>query len=153
MKIEKNKVVSIDYTLKGDDGKVIDTSDGRDPLAYIHGVGALIPGLESELEGKGIGDALSVSIPPEKGYGQFDENLVSDFDRSQFENVKDLAVGMQFQVQDEKGQHVFTVTKIDGDKVTMDGNHPLAGATLHFDVEVKEVREATTEELEHGHVH
>lgn len=153
MKIEKNKVVLIDYTLKDDGGSVIDSSDGREPLGYIHGIGNLIPGLEEALEGKGSGDKVNVSIPPEKGYGAKEDSLVQSVPRAQFEAGVEIKAGMQFQAQTEHGTQLVTVTAVDDQTVTVDGNHPLAGMTLHFNVEIKEIREASKEELDHGHVH
>lgn len=153
MQIEKHTVVAIDYTLKDDEGTVIDSSDGREPLAYLHGVGSIIPGLEKELEGKSVGDALEVSIPPAEGYGERKEELLQEVDRAQFGDVEDLAPGMQFQVNAETGPLVVTVTDVNEKVVTIDGNHPLAGVNLNFAVTVKEVREATDEEKEHGHAH
>lgn len=153
MQIADNTVVTIDYTLTDTDGAVLDTSEGRQPLSYIHGVGNLIPGLENALAGKGAGDALQVTVPPDQAYGARNEDLLKVVEKSQFSGVDDLQVGMQFRVQSQAGQQIVTVTEIDGDNVTVDGNHPLAGATLNFDVTVVEVREATSEELEHGHVH
>lgn len=153
MQIEKHTVVAIDYTLKDDEGTVIDSSDGREPLAYLHGVGSIIPGLEKELEGKSVGDALEVSIPPAEGYGERKEELLQEVDRAQFGDVEDLAPGMQFQVNAETGPLVVTVTDVNEKVVTIDGNHPLAGVNLNFAVTVKEIREATDEEKEHGHAH
>lgn len=154
MQIEKHKVVTINYTLKNDAGEVLDTSDGGEPMAYIQGIGNLIPGLESALEGKSAGDALQVAIAPEHAYGMHDENLIQVVDRSVFQGVQELEVGMQFHAQSEQGDtQVIWVADIEGDEVTIDGNHPLAGETLNFDVTVVDVREATEEELDHGHVH
>ncbi len=153
MKIEKNKVVSIEYTLRNDKGVVLDSSDGREPLAYLHGNGNLIPGLESRLEGKSASESLSVSVPPSEGYGEYDEAQIVDVPRSQFEGVADLAVGMQFTASAPEGQRVVTVTKVEDDMVTVDGNHALAGQTLNFDVKIVDVRDATADELSHGHVH
>ena len=153
MQISKNKVVSIDYTLKDEAGNILDSSEGNQPLSYIHGIGALIPGLESELEGKTTDTELTVSIPPEQAYGVRDENLVVSVNRSQFENVEQLEVGMQVQVQQDDDTRVFVINNIDGDDITLDGNHPLADMTLNFNVKVVDVREASKEELEHGHVH
>lgn len=153
MKIKKDTVVAIDYTLTDKDGDVMDSSKGREPLTYIHGNGNLIPGLEKELEGKKPGDSIKVSISPEKGYGIRDERAVQLLSREVFKGMKSLEVGMQFQVQHEQGDQIITITEIDGDKVTVDGNHPLAGETLNFEVTVVSTRDATTEELEHGHVH
>lgn len=153
MKIEHQKVVSIHYTLKDDNGTVLDSSEGRDPLAYIQGMGNIIPGLESQLLGKSAGDSLNVSIPPAEAYGEFDANQIVQVSRSQFEGVKDLAVGMQFTASGPDGNQMVTITKIENDTVTIDGNHPLAGMTLHFSVNIVGVREATADELSHGHVH
>jgi len=153
MRIEKNKVVMIDYKLTDKNGEVIDTSEGREPLAYLHGNGGLIPGLEEELEGKSINDSFTVSIPPEKAYGMRDDSLLQTIPRQQFEKNDQLQIGMQFQAQHEHGTQLLTITNIDGDNVTVDGNHPLAGEILNFDVTVKEVRDASADELQHGHAH
>lgn len=154
MQIAKNSVVNIHYTLKDNAGKVLDSSAGGEPLAYMHGNGNLIPGLEKALEGKRMGDKLSVSIPPAEAYGTRDEDLVQSVPRSAFGNAAGkLAVGMQFHADSNHGPRTVTITSIEGDKVMVDGNHPLADQTLNFDVEIAEVREATAEELEHGHVH
>ena len=153
MQIEKHKVASIDYTLTSSNGDVLDSSDGKDPLAYIQGIGNLISGLEEALEGKSVDDEMQVTIPPEKGYGVRNAELVQVVDRSAFQGVENLQVGMQFQAQGDSGTHVIWVTGIEEDEVTVDGNHPLAGETLNFDVKVVDVRDATAEELDHGHVH
>ena len=153
MQIAKNKVVSIDYKLTDKNGEIIDTSEGREPLAYLHGNGGLIPGLEAELDGKSINDTFSVSIPPEKAYGMRDNSLVQSIPRSEFEMSDQLKIGMQFQAQNEYGVQLLTITNIEGDNITVDANHPLAGEILNFDVTVKEIRDATAEELQHGHVH
>jgi FKBP-type peptidyl-prolyl cis-trans isomerase SlyD len=155
MQVAKNAVVTIDYTLKNDAGNVIDSSqsEGRQPLPYLHGMGGLIPGLEKALEGKNPGDSLNVTISPEEAYGKRNEDLIASVPKSAFGN-NPIIVGAQFRTQDKQGRsQVVTVTKIDADTVTIDANHPLAGATLHFDVTIKDVREASQEELEHGHVH
>lgn len=153
MQIKKNKVVAIDYTLKSDDGELIDTSEGLEPLAYLHGVGGIIPGLERVLEGKQMGDQLQVKVVPADGYGERDDALEQEVALDQFEDSENLALGMQFQVESDEGPMVVTVIEIDDDVVTIDGNHPMAGLNLNFDVTVREVREATEEELSHGHVH
>jgi len=153
MKIAHEKVVSIHYTLKNDEGTVLDSSSGGHPLAYLHGFGNIIPGLESALEGKESGDTLSVTVEPGQGYGDRDERLVQAVPRSAFKGVEELAPGMQFQAQGPQGTRLVVVTQVAQDVVTVDANHPLAGQTLHFEVEISEVREATAEELEHGHVH
>jgi FKBP-type peptidyl-prolyl cis-trans isomerase SlyD len=149
-----DKVVLIHYTLKNDSGEVIDSSSGGDPLAYIHGQGNIIPGLEKALEGKQSGDKVNVSVEPSEGYGERDDSLVQQVPRRAFGGAPNVQPGMQFHAQTSQGHtRVVTVTRIQGDMVTVDGNHPLAGENLHFDVEVTEVRDATEEELEHGHVH
>jgi FKBP-type peptidyl-prolyl cis-trans isomerase SlyD len=153
MKIGEDKVVSIHYTLTDSGGSVLDSSSGNEPLLYLHGAGNIIPGLESALEGKVSGDKLSVTVEPEQGYGTRDERLVQAVPRSAFKGVEQLAPGMQFQAQGPQGTRLVVITQVTSDIVTVDANHPLAGQTLHFEVEVTEVREATSEELEHGHVH
>lgn len=153
MTIEKNKVASIDYVLTSDDGEVIDASAGHGPLEYLHGNGNLIPGLERELEGKKAGDKLKAVIAPKDAYGERDDELVMQFPRTAFEGTDNLEPGMQFEASGENGRQVFTIVKVESDNVTVDGNHPLAGETLHFDVTVADVRAATEEEIEHGHPH
>ncbi len=153
MKIEQNKVASIDYTLTNDNGEVLDSSSGREPLAYLHGNGGLIPGLEKELEGKVKGDKLVAIIAPDQAYGVRTEELVQEIPMENFQDASEVKVGAQFQVQNGEHVHIATVTAIGDKSATVDMNHPLADETLHFDVEVMEVREPTKEELEHGHVH
>ena len=153
MKIAHEKVVSIHYTLTNQEGTVLDSSSGNEPLAYLHGFGNIIPGLENALEGKETGEKLSVTVEPEQGYGARDEQLVQAVPRSAFKGVEELAPGMQFQAQGPQGARLVVVTQVAQDVVTVDANHPLAGQTLHFEVEVSEVRAATAEEIEHGHVH
>jgi len=145
--------VQIHYTLKNDAGEVLDSSEGAEPLAYLQGNGNLIPGLEKALDGKRAGDALSVTITPEEAYGVSDASLVQDVPRSAFEGIADIEVGMQFHAESNHGPRTVTVTKVAADTVTVDGNHPLADQTLHFAVQVIDVREASHEELSHGHVH
>jgi FKBP-type peptidyl-prolyl cis-trans isomerase SlyD len=149
MKIGKDKVAAIHYTLKDNDGKVLDSSTGRDPLYYLHGAGNLIPGMEEGLDGKSTGDKFQLKVAPEKGYGQKDEALLQKLPRSAFGDQR-VERGMQFQTN--QGQ-VVTVTHVGLESVTVDGNHPLAGVELNFDVEVMDVRTASADELEHGHVH
>jgi FKBP-type peptidyl-prolyl cis-trans isomerase SlyD len=151
--IEKNRVVTLHYTLRDDQGAVIDTSSGRAPLSYVHGKGNIIPGLERALAGKSAGDRLDVTVAPEQGYGPRDERLVQILPRSRFEQGAALEPGMQLRATTPRGARIVTVVKIERDFVTVDGNHPLAGRTLHFSVEVAEVRRATHEEVSHGHVH
>ncbi|MBN2547444.1 MAG: peptidylprolyl isomerase [Spirochaetes bacterium] len=153
MNIEKNKVVSINYTVKDDKGEVIDTSEGRKPLNYIHGLGYIVKGLENALEGKTVGDAISITVKPEDGYGVYSNDLIFKVEKEKFNQINNLTVGMQIQMQTENGPMIFSVAEIEDKTVTIDGNHPLAGKNLHFDVSVTSVREATQEELDHGHVH
>jgi FKBP-type peptidyl-prolyl cis-trans isomerase SlyD len=153
MSIAANQVVSIHYTLKGDDGEVIDSSAAGEPLTYLHGHGNLIPGLERELLGKTSGDKLQVKIAPADGYGEYDPQLVQRVPRRSLKGIANVRVGMRLQAQTAQGLRAVTVTHIAGDMVTLDGNHPLAGQNLTFDVEVAAVRAATEEELSHGHVH
>lgn len=153
MQITKDAVALIHYTLTDDEGKTIDSSAGGEPLAYIHGNGNLIPGLERELEGKGEGDQLDVKITPADGYGEFDKALIQQVPRRALKGVGDLHVGMQLHAQSEHGVRAVTITHLQGDMVTLDGNHPLAGKNLNFKVEIVDVRAATEEELAHGHVH
>ena len=149
MQITKHKVAAIHYTLSDNDGKILDTSAGREPLNYIHGIGNLIPGMEDGLEGKMKGDKFNIKVSPEKGYGVKNENLMQQVPRTAFGN-QPVELGMQFQT--DSGS-VVTVSKIGMDSITMDANHPLAGVELNFAVEVLEIRNATEEEISHGHVH
>jgi len=154
MQAGPNKIVTIDYTVTDGQGGEIDSSKDGDPLVYIHGVGHLIPGLEKKLEGKSAGDSLTAIIPPEEAYGQRDEALRQVVARDQFEDPDKLQVGMQFEAQGEgDDSEVVTVISIEEEDVTLDANHPLAGITLHFEVQIVEVRDASQEELDHGHVH
>ncbi|MDZ7852233.1 MAG: peptidylprolyl isomerase [Halomonas sp.] len=153
MQIGQNSVVAFHYTLTNDEGEVLDSSEGREPLTYLHGAGNIIPGLEKQLEGRGTGDKLQAKVSPEEGYGEVQAQLVQEVPRDAFQGVENVEPGMQFQAQTEGGPLMVTVTQVEGDTVTVDGNHPLAGQPLNFDVEIAEVREASEEEVEHGHVH
>ena len=154
MQITKHKVVSIDYALTNDGGELIDSSEGSNPLTYLHGVGAMIPGLEQALEGKSSGEDFSVTIEPADAYGHRLDELQQVVSRDRFEGVDDLQVGMRFRASTETGAPlVMTVVEIADDTVTVDGNHELAGVTLHFEVTIREVRDATDEEISHGHAH
>lgn len=153
MNIAQKKVVSINFTLKDDDGNTLDSSDGGEMLSYIHGMGNIIPGLETALVGKTAGDTLNISIPPAEAYGEFDEALILRVPRTQFTGVDNLQIGMQFSAHSPKGDQVVTIMKIEEEMVTVDGNHPLAGLTLHFDIAIIDVRDASADELSHGHVH
>jgi len=151
--IAKNKVISIDYCLKNDAGVELDKSTPKDPLFYLHGVGQLVPGLEKALEGLKTGDKKTVTVSPSEGYGELNPSLKMSIDRSQFPDGDPIEPGMQFVADTDKGPVTFTIEGIEGTKVKVDGNHPLAGVTLHFEIEVRSVRDATKEELTHGHVH
>lgn len=154
MEIKKHAVVTIDYELKDDDGKVIDTSAGGEPLHYLHGTQNLIEGLEKALEGKKAGDSLSVAVSPEEGYGARDEARIQPVPKDSFDDQNQLKAGNQFMAQSPEGENLtVTIVEVTDDKVVIDSNHPLAGKNLNFEVEIKDVREATPEELEHGHVH
>ncbi len=153
MQVSENAVVSIHYTLKDDNGATVDSSIGKEPLSYLHGRKNIISGLENALTGKNVGDKLSVTIPPEEAYGNYDEALIQVLPREAFGGVEDIQVGMQFYSESPEGVQMITIKEVNGDQITVDANHPLAGQTLHFDVEIMGVREATEEELQHGHVH
>ncbi len=154
MKITENCIVAIDYSLKAEDGSLIDTSEGDEPLYYLHGSGQIVPGLEGALLGKSEGDKLAVTVKPEEGYGPRRTDRVLTVPRSSLPEGETPEVGMQLEAVGRRGEHiVLWVTEVHDETVTLDGNHPLAGQTLYFDVEVKSVREATKEELSHGHAH
>jgi FKBP-type peptidyl-prolyl cis-trans isomerase SlyD len=152
MEIGKNAVVTIEYTLEDADKKVIETSRGKEPLTYLHGQGALVPGLEKALEGKGAGAQLEVALTPEEGYGRRDESLVRNIPLRKLSD-KNPRPGTRTRVQLDGGVRPALVVAVRGDYATVDANHPLAEMTLHFAIEVTAVRPATAEELAHGHVH
>jgi len=153
MTISHHKVVTIDYTLKNSEGEVLDSSEGQEPLLYLHGAENIVAGLERELEGKKVGDSLVTTVSPEDGYGVRNEELVAAVPRQMFEGDMGIEVGMSFQAETDQGVQTVNIVAVTDDEITVDGNHPLADETLHFDVTVRAVREATDEELEHGHVH
>ena len=154
MKIADDCVVSIHYKLTDDKGEQIDSSEGQEPLSYLHGAGNVIQGLEDALTGHAVGDHLEVKLQPEDGYGEFDAELVQSVPRSSFQGIDELAPGMQFQTEDEDGQRMLvTVQEVSDEAVVVNGNHPLAGVVLNFDVTITDIREATAEELDHGHAH
>ncbi len=153
MNVQDKTVVSFDYTVKDDAGELIDSSQGREPLAYLHGVGQIVPGLEQAMVGKTPGEELSVTVEPAEGYGERSEELIQPVPRDRFQGVDDIQPGMQFTAQTEAGPRTVTVTDVGEEQVTIDANHPLAGQTLHFDIKVVDVREATEEELANGHAH
>jgi FKBP-type peptidyl-prolyl cis-trans isomerase SlyD len=152
MQITDNTAVTIHYTLTSSSGEQLDSSEGSEPMVYLHGMGNIIPGLEQSLSGRQAGDKFDVSIPPELAYGWTDANRVQVVSRDMFEGM-DIEIGMQFYAEVSDGQGVVTITAIDGNEITLDGNHPLAGQELNFSVEVVDVRAATADELAHGHVH
>lgn len=153
MQIAEKKVASIHYTLKDDEGEVIDSSSGGEPLTYLHGAGNIIPGLESALTGKATGDKLSVAVGPEEGYGPIHPDLIQTVPKEAFTGVEDIAEGMRFQASTANGELSVVVTQVEGDQVTVDGNHPLAGQRLTFQVKIVAIRDASEEEVAHGHVH
>jgi FKBP-type peptidyl-prolyl cis-trans isomerase SlyD len=153
MQIGERTVASFNYTLTNDAGTVIDTSSGREPLTYLHGAGNIVPGLEKEMAGHRAGDTFTVVVAPEEGYGMPNPMMIQVVPREAFQGVETLEVGMEFQAQTPQGPMSVAIAGINGDEVTVDGNHPLAGQTLHFAIEVTDVRDASLEELSHGHVH
>jgi FKBP-type peptidyl-prolyl cis-trans isomerase SlyD len=153
MKIAANTVAAIDYTLTNAQGEVLDSSKGLPPLEYLHGASNIIPGLERELLGLSAGDEKQVAVSPAEGYGEHDPRLVVTVPRSRFETDDTIEVGMRFHAQTPDGLRVMAIKAVDGDTVTLDGNHELAGVPLHFAVKVVSVREASAEEISHGHPH
>lgn len=153
MQVADNMAVSIHYTLTNDKGEVLDSSIGDEALVYLHGEGNIISGLEKALDGKAVGDKFNVRLAAADAYGEFMEDRIQVISRAMFEGVDELEVGMQFQADVSDGPGIVTITNIDADNITIDGNHPLAGEPLTFAVEVVAIRAATEEELDHGHVH
>ncbi len=154
MQIAKDKIVAFEYTLTDADGNVIDKSEGRGPMAYLHGRGGIIPGLEEALTGQEAGAELKVVVTPDKGYGERNDGLLNRVPKEAFKGELEFELGLQFPVQDQQGnQRLVTIVHIEDDAIVLDANHPLAGVDLTFDVKIVEVRDATAEELEHGHSH
>jgi FKBP-type peptidyl-prolyl cis-trans isomerase SlyD len=154
MKVEKGSVVSVDYQLHFGDGKVVDASAEGEPMSYIHGEGQIVPGLERALGGLSSGDVRQVVVSPEDGYGEHDARGLQEVPKNAFPTGLEPAVGMELMAQGPGGEAVpFTIREVKPETIVIDLNHPLAGKTLHFDVTIREVRAATPEELEHGHVH
>jgi len=153
MKIGKHSVVSMHYTLKNQEGTILDSSQGREPLVYLHGVGGLIPGLEFQLNEKIAGDKIQAVVEPKDAYGEISKDMLYEVPKSGFQGDEEIFEGMQVQLDTEQGPRLAVVSKIEGEKVTLDLNHPLAGVTLYFDVEIVNVRAAEKEEIAHGHVH
>jgi len=152
MQVAEKKAVTIKYTLRDEEGAVLDTTDGRDPLTYLHGAGNLVPGVEEALEGKSPGDEIKVTVPPEKAYGNREDANVRNVPVRKLPDGK-LGPGTQVRLNTNHGSVIATVLDIKGDYAVIDMNHPLAGKTLRFEMEVVDVRDATEEELAHGHVH
>ena len=153
MQVADNMAVSIHYTLTNDAGETLDSSIGGDALVYLHGKGNIIPGLEKALTGKSAGDKLNVAVAPKDAYGEYNQEMVQVIPRKMFEGIDSVEVGMQFHADVSSGPGIVTVIKVEGDDITIDGNHPLAGEALNFDVEITDVRAATEDELAHGHIH
>lgn len=152
--IGNDLVVSIHYKLTDQSGQLLDSSEGKEPLSYLHGAGNIIPGLEKALLGKSFGDKANVVIEPSEAYGELREDLIQVVPRSAFDGIETIEPGMVFHAQGEAGQvQNITVKKIEGDQITIDANHPLAGVTLSFDVEIVGIREASEEEIAHQHPH
>ncbi|MBI9099837.1 MAG: peptidylprolyl isomerase [Spirochaetaceae bacterium] len=153
MTIIEKSVVSMHYKLTDESGQLLDESQDQ-PLKYIHGTNSLIPGLEKELDGKKAGDQIKATVPPEEAYGPVMPQLIQNLPKSTFQGAEKIEVGMEFEASNENNETMIVrVDAVNGEEVTINGNHPLAGKTLNFDVKVVEVREASEEELSHGHVH
>ena len=153
MQIAENTVVSMHYTLTDEQGQELDSSVGQEPLVFLSGAQNIIDGLDNALQGKTAGEKLDVAVAPEDGYGAVHEELIQKVPTENFQGVDDIQVGMQFMAQTPGGEQPVTVIGVEEDGVMLDGNHPLAGKTLNFNVEIVDVREASEEEKEHGHVH
>jgi len=152
--IKEGTVVTLAYRLTNPAGEELDVATAAEPFAYLHGTGQIVTGLESALEGALVGTKKKVVVSPEDGYGEVEDHLRMNVKRSAFPPGQSLDVGMRFAAEVQPGEHVvFMITEVKGDDIFVDGNHPLAGETLHFDVEVLGIREPTAEELSHGHVH
>lgn len=149
--VTKGKVVGFAYHLRNSQGETLDESS--DPMEYLHGYHNIIPGLEKEMEGLKIGDKKSVVVPPAEGYGEYDEKLVYEIPRTNFPPDEELVPGSQFRADTENGPVALFVQEIVGENVIMNGNHPLAGETLNFEIEIHTIREASKDEMEHGHSH
>jgi len=151
--IAENKVVSFHYTLTNDEGDVLDQSD-KEPLEYLHGAGNIVPGLEKALDGRKVGEKLQVEVAPEEGYGERLDGGVHKVEKDLFPDDAELYPGAMFMSEDEDGdQTPFWVMDLEEGEIIIDFNHPLAGETLHFDVTISAIRDATEEETEHGHSH
>jgi FKBP-type peptidyl-prolyl cis-trans isomerase SlyD len=152
-KVSADKVVSFSYTLRDNEGNTLEKTEGGEPMQYLHGYQNIIPGLESEMEGMDVGDTKKVTVKPAEGYGEFDQNLVFKVPRANFPQGIEITPGMEFQTQTEQGPLVIRVEEITDEHVMVNANHPMAGQTLHFDIKIEGVRDATSQEKTHGHVH
>jgi len=154
LKIGDKNVVTVEFELFDREGRLIDSSQSNGPLVYLHGAEQLLQGLEDALAGQAVGDELSVELAPDQAFGQREESLVDRVSRANFPGVEDIEAGMQFQTEMEDGSPMLvTVTEVDEEWVTVDGNHELAGMDLRFELKVADIRAATPEEIAHGHVH
>lgn len=153
MKVEHQKVVGIEYTLKNTAGEVVDSNEGEELLHFIQGLGNIVPGLEKAMLGRSEGDAFEISVKAADGYGEYDETLIRKIPRSALKNMGQVKEGMMLQARGPEGIETLTVTSVGEKEVVADANHPLAGQDLHFAIRIAEIRDATKEELEHGHAH
>lgn len=153
MNISKDTVVQFHYTLKDDKGELIETTEGKDPMAYLHGHSNIIPGLESAMEGKAVGDTFTVTVEPKDGYGPRQENATQRISLKHLQGARKWKPGMMAFVETDKGYRQVTILKVGKFNADVDTNHPLAGQTLVFDVQVADIREATADEKSHGHAH
>ena len=153
VQVDKNTVPTIEYAVSFANGELLESSKGDEPLDYLHGSGNLVPGLEAALEGKTVGDQVKTAVPPELAYGERDDSLRRTVARSELDSLGTVEEGMRFEAETANGTEVLNVISVDGDQVVVDANHPLAGETLHFEVEIVGLRAATEEEITHGHVH
>jgi len=153
MIVEKDKAVSFHYTLKNADGEQMETSREKDPMSYLHGANNIIPGLEKAMEGHAVNDVFSVTVEPEEAYGVRNEKNVQRVPMKRLKGIGKISVGQVLNLQTNQGQVQVTVLKVGRFNIDVDGNHPLAGKSLTFDVEITDIRDASAEELEHKHVH
>ena len=154
MNVSKDKVITANYVLKNIDGELLDESTPENPMAYLHGSGDVAEGLENALEGKVISDKINVTLKPDEAYGDYDESLVQEVSKEMFSDIEELEEGLIFQAETPEGEvREYEIVGIEGDKITIDSNHPLAGETLVFDIDITGIREASAEEIEHGHIH
>ncbi|QDF67750.1 peptidylprolyl isomerase [Shewanella sp. SNU WT4] len=151
--IQAHKVVTIDYLVVDENEHLVDSSEGREPLTYLHGVGNIIRGLEQAIEGKKAGDSFLVTVSPEDGYGEYNPSNVQQVPVEAFGSVEKVEVGMSFSAQGPDGDIPVTITAINDNEATVDANHPLAGKTLTFSGTIRDVRDASMEEISRGHVH